>query len=842
MLNDEEILLKTSKLLSNLNERRGFGQGEPPKDSKSREWYKKQEIYLENGEKLLRELDEDEYQIVIDTLADLEPDDLAFNQLFAGKTRLIINFPTMDTQSELGQFVQELDQVLGLTIDWEKGMVSAQREWTENSIENDQAMIDYLIDLGGGNRTKKVNRKFQMKIGKYFAKVDKLLRDFKEMRQIVAKHVYEDRATAAGYSVAFSMGQIKDAFTTEQLKRYYQIQNGLELYMGTSSMGWINKYYNGYEDAQAGKVTRMPELAKYWQENAGYIKKNIGELTNDKYSIILTRDPVDVMRMADFDNITSCHSPPSRGSTQGSYYKCAVAEAHGHGAVAYVVETEDLHKWSGRDDLDMDEIEEEMQGGIEIFYDDKRYGDAGSIEPVSRVRLRQVRYYDTDTPKRYDEGTEIAVPEKRVYGAAIPGFVERVIAWARENQQEVIENMPKEDGKVNLDRLTIFGGSYEDTAGAAGRRALVSRLIGADHFKGFTGSMKQDSHTEDTLDSNAISGMAGRWEQDVETALEEWNNRWAMIKVEADVEDDGDGGLYITAQAEIHIQIPQDEFVRTPNSYPTAMHAFDYMNDRYGSLFDTDNSWINYLRVSNGPDAVVFACRLNMQHPEISGEGAIFYDPDGLNDFCLNLDQKIDDHWREYKEILRTFLKQENWLEGGGYVKLVNDIDNNDLGSYEWDVRTDGEHPEDSYESTASTSHDFDPEELGVNPQVLADILNSTGWRVMIRQELLKPAKDELGIEYNVDLNGSSADISGSEHIGYVVTYEIEFIVNQDTPDAVIEVFRELVTGDMDDEDRLSNIFDWTMKQTLNARLPASQQQNLDEHLVNTWKGFLGRR
>ncbi len=487
MLNDEEILLKTAQLLENFD------------------------ICEQKTEKLLRELDEDEYEIVTDVLDDLAPDDLAFNRLFDGKMRLVINFPTIDNQSELGQFVEELEQLLGLTVDWEKGIVSAQREWTENSIENDETRLDFIMNPGGESRVKKVNRKFQMKIGKYFMKVDKLLRDFKEMRQIVAKHVYEDRATAAGYSVAFTMGQIKDAFTTEQLKRYYQIENGLELYMGTSSMGRINKYYGGYEDVQAGKVTRMPELAKYWQENAGYIKKNIGELTNDKYSIILTRDPVDVMRMADFDNITSCHSPPSRGSTQGSYYKCAVAEAHGHGAVAYVVETEDLHKWAGRDDLDMDEIEDEIQGGHEIFYDDKRHSHAGMIEPVSRVRLRQVRYYDTDTPKRYDEGTEIAVPEKRVYGAAIPGFVERVIAWARENQQEVIENMPKEDGKVNLDRLTIFGGSYEDTAGAAGRRALVSKLIGADHFKGFTGNMKQDSHTEDTIDSNAISGMAGRW-------------------------------------------------------------------------------------------------------------------------------------------------------------------------------------------------------------------------------------------------------------------------------------------------------------------------------------------
>ena len=66
-------------------------------------------------------------------------------------------------------------------------------------------------------------------------------------------------------------------------------------------------------------------------------------------------------------------------------------------------------------------------------------------------------------------------------------------------------------------------------------------------------------------------------------------------------------------------------------------------------------------------------------------------------------------------------------------------------------------------------------------------------------------------------------------------------MVTQDTPDEIIELFKELVTGDMDDSDRLSNLFNWAMKQTLNARLPAGQQKNLDEHLVKTWKGFLER-
>jgi len=348
--------------------------------------------------------------------------------------------------------------------------------------------------------------------------------------------------------------------------------------------------------------------------------------------------------------------------------------------------------------------------------------------------------------------------------------------------------------------------------------------------------MHQDTATEDTLDHNAISGMAGRWEEEVANIMTDWNERYAILNVDADVEDDGDGGLYIGASAVARIPISKDDFVKTPNSYPTAMHAFDYITQIFGDIFLVDNAFINY-----EGNNLIFGCDLNLEHPEI-GESALMYDPDSFNEFCRVLDVNIDDKHDAFTAYITEFLKQEGWLQGAAYVQLVNDIDNKDLSSYEWDVRTDGEYATDSYESTASTSHDFDPEELGVNPKVLEDILNSTGWRVMIRQELLKPAKDELGTDYNVDLNGTSVDISGSEHVGYLVQYNIEFIVNQDTPDEIIELFKELVTGDMDDSDRLSNIFNWAMKQALNARLPAGQQKNLDEHLVKTWKGFLGRK
>ena len=72
----------------------------------------------------------------------------------------------------------------------------------------------------------------------------------------------------------------------------------------------------------------------------------IGERSND-YSIVLSRAPIDVLRMSDFleEGIESCHS------SGGSYFYCALAEAQNEGAIAFAVSTEDLQ------DLDLTKTE-----------------------------------------------------------------------------------------------------------------------------------------------------------------------------------------------------------------------------------------------------------------------------------------------------------------------------------------------------------------------------------------------------------------------------------------------------------------------------------------------------
>jgi hypothetical protein len=563
--------------------------------------------------------------------------------------------------------------------------------------------------------------------------------------------------------------------------------------------------------------------------------------------------------MSDFDEIHSCHSPPSHKDYQGvQYYKCAVAEARGHGAVAYVVETENLLYMTNTSNIDS--AEQEIQEG-EIFVDRARdLGGATSwsptgqpvgelIEPVSRTRLRQFRYYDTDTPKRWDDGTELAVPEKAVYGASIPGFADRVVKWAAENQKEAIRHMPETDEMVNLSRFWIFGGSYEDHKGPEGRKELLSAMTDIDEMH-FTGEVHQNKETEDVIDLSLLGDNSARFERECNEIKDEWNNKYADVVVDFELEETDTNEFGIVGNAWLQIDWPIDEWAKLPNPYPTGMHAADYINEQWGDIFVSKDAFIN----RRSHEIIRWGCKLNGANPRVAKEssshatdrGTYFGDPDEFNTFCEEINVSIDNKRDGFRAGLEEFFKQdeEGWMEGGEYIKLAYEIENSPFESYEWDVRYDGEHPPESYEATAAVSHDFDHEELGVNPEVLKKILESRDWRIAIRTALIASAQKALGTEYHLDVEKSEASISGSEHVGYLVDYEITFRITSDDPDHRVKLFRELTTGedsDMDDADNLKAAFNNVMAQVLNSRQPSHMQQNLDEHLVRNWKGFLGR-
>ena len=123
MLNDEEILAKTSKLLDTLQEKCWDGYKQVGMKDKGG---KKVPNCVPVNEKVLREVTEDEMRVLEDVLDDLNPANLPLNDLFSNKMRVVIPFPTTDPSSELGKFA-EFFRSQEYDVDWEKGENPSQR-------------------------------------------------------------------------------------------------------------------------------------------------------------------------------------------------------------------------------------------------------------------------------------------------------------------------------------------------------------------------------------------------------------------------------------------------------------------------------------------------------------------------------------------------------------------------------------------------------------------------------------------------------------------------------------------------------------------------------------------
>jgi hypothetical protein len=827
-LNDAQILAKTNALLDVLQEKcwpgyekKGmktmFGKRYPncvKKSKKKKRKKRKNEDLYPSSEKVLREIEEDEMRVLEDVLDDLDPANLPLNELFADKMRVIIPFPTIDPSTDLGKFAKFFENQ-EYEVDWEKGMVYAERD-----IRNSDDLLDSLIGMTQGQPEKKKVKKIQMKIGKLFPKIAQTVSNLDKLFQIIKK----EGEGKAWYNDARQPGNVtgqvvQRALSDEQQKSWARLLE--QMYHYIPSPGYFPAKWDETQEY-------CQKMSEYWQKNAGYIKQNINAIDDEKFSIIITRHPIDVLRMSDFQNITSCHSPASRTNAYQSYYKCAVAEAQGHGAVAYVVETDDLISWSGRKDMSIEEIEEEMQDG-EIFYDDKREF-AGSIEPISRTRIRHVRYFDTDEPKRYDDGQDVGMPEKRVYGADIPGFIDTVVDWSRRSQEEILAAAPREGNKINLSRFMIFGGSYEDTNSYDGREVLMTALMPNEEF---TGYMSQNKDTEDDLDADLIGDIRGSYETQCQEIVNTFNQRAAVTKIDFEVQDDGGDGVYITGEAKVTIEWPVDEWTRLPTAIDRSVQYSDSaINDIYGDLF----SDAPYMGRAGG--TIFWVGRVNLEHPDLGGQG-YFVDPDDFSNMCDKVDTIIDDRHDAWKEILSTYFRREGDMQGGEYMNLAIDIENGDFTSYEWDLETDGEY-EDSYESYASYSFDYSLEDFGMSEEVMMQILNSRDYKIQLRRNLLEQPKKETDSEYFISMRAFARTYEQGE-----VRVTVTFSITRDEPDEMVTLFKELVEGDMDDEDNLTIMFNKTLAQLKTAmgsgvwpeeEGPATA--DINENLVKSWRQF----
>jgi len=287
--------------------------------------------------------------------------------------------------------------------------------------------------------------------------------------------------------------------------------------------------------AKQGKLDE--ELLEWWNQKQIYYTndkkwEDVQELfdmtsTEHKYSIIVSRAPIDILRMSDIGRITSCHREG------GEYFQCAREEARGHGIVAYRLYTDELNKLLGEDGPAKERaqtiVRKHILGDKNVFdVLHKHLNDADAFEfgvdankrqwysvnkdvkeaitydmvreairaklddepwpapditpdaelkPLSDFDDQEI-FHDTDRDvtgiianervrlrKFYDSANHqyFVVPEHATYGAKQPGYASVVRGWAWDNQKDLFVD---DDGELQPPRpqdLTRFGGSWEDT-------------------------------------------------------------------------------------------------------------------------------------------------------------------------------------------------------------------------------------------------------------------------------------------------------------------------------------------------------------------------------------------
>jgi hypothetical protein len=229
---------------------------------------------------------------------------------------------------------------------------------------------------------------------------------------------YDNESLSRGS--VYKINQPKDFGPDLNLKRYKRETPPPAKRTEQKIVKFLSRFSNSKKLDQDSK-DKLSELSMVWGDEAD-------KLIYSQGSIIITRHPMDVARMADIDGVRSCHSPG------GDFYKCAVEEAMGNAPVAYYVSKNQLDKLLGDEDissLDNQEIIFDKDRGIE------------GITPTSRLRLRKF------TGKKVNkEDFELAIPELTVYGNPTAHFRETVTQWALNSQLNQITSDPEQAEKL----------------------------------------------------------------------------------------------------------------------------------------------------------------------------------------------------------------------------------------------------------------------------------------------------------------------------------------------------------------------------------------------------------
>jgi len=400
---------------------------------------------------------------------------------------------------------------------------------------------------------------------------------------------------------------------------------------------------------------------KYLNWFAGY-NSNIPEMENlKKYSIVISRSPIDVLRMSDIGTIDSCHAEG------GQYFHCAIQEAKKGGPIAYMVKTEDLQNLS----------EEEFQNE-EIFEDPSR--DVSGITALARLRVRKYVNKETDD--------EIAIPEVKLYGKRIPGFYETVKDFFKDKQPELDST-----SIINQFRDRKFlktGGSYGDS----GDDTLFNNMFDTDVLYGTLSHRGEDKDEEE---ENGDEVRANQFEEELREFERRYGN-FTYFSTGYSVEV-GDEAGYVYYNAWCGVKFNMDENIEFTDDFYN-IELDDHYSINSIQRYDPNSQYEYQRRLPYGVDGdESFARKLqkffknfyaydstrlseNLSRFKVDGDGDIFievvfgddnngssFDTDDYR-YYLQQIEKFDDN---YDEIQKALIKA---LYSAGFIKVSEGDEN----------------------------------------------------------------------------------------------------------------------------------------------------------------------
>ena len=598
------------------------------------DWMKSWGSFLTENKEPIEEASEEEIADLDDILLRLDPKDLSFNNIFGDKMRIAIPLDEKSSKSPVEKFLNER----GYEVDTKTGIATG-----------------YAMTNDDRTNTRKISLDQQ-----------------------------EDYVTPEGKINVAKLNQL--GFTPKRIENMQRNLRKIQMKVGKLLRKGINflekgdekKYRQFFVDPETDPVQlklmvyKLKEVLSDWEKRGA---------TKSGHTVIITRHPIDVFRMSDFDRIQSCHSPPSRGG-DGSFYKCAVAEAHGHGPVAYLVRNKDLDEALEEKELDkgdyqslLDQYEEDEE---EFFYDDDRV--EGDITPINRLRIRKY-----SSPKF---NMTIAVPAKRVYGDD-RGFgdamVNTVVKWAQGSQEDALKKMKDDEdmlsyGRFNMDNWIRHGGTYHQDNSP---ETLLKQFLDDDRFKNpsdFAGFIQVDATTENSL---TLTAGVGAVTEQAEEMVDEFNRRSFAVRVTiGDVEVD-DGQFYISInEAVMVVKIPEDEFIEsayTPFTEQAIQNIVEYMAD----YLPVNKEERVYYRASGGTVFIDVPFDMNSVNSE---GGTLVYGIDDLDEVLSELDRQDDAH-EQYEAAAREALMIERAIKGSPLQEFAKMY--NDNSYYEWSFEMD---------------------------------------------------------------------------------------------------------------------------------------------------------